>query len=58
MRTLKYITLGVLMVSLSLSSITNLFGQKPTIEFMETYTYGELTSKLDPDDRFYQLVEK
>lgn len=57
MKTLKYIVLGVLMISLSLSGITNLLGQKGSIEFLETYSYNEITSNLDPGDRFFQLFD-
>lgn len=57
MKTFKYIILGVLMVLLSLSSMTNLLGQKGSIIFMETYTYSEITSNLDPGNRLFQMIE-
>ncbi len=57
MRTFKYIILGVLMISLSLSSMTVLLGQKGSIEFLETYSFNEITSSLEPGDRFFQLID-
>ena len=56
MRTLKYIIVGVLMLSLSFSSMSNLLGQRESIEFLETYTYSEISSRLDPSDQFFQLI--
>ncbi|MEN8229931.1 MAG: hypothetical protein ABFS38_17355 [Bacteroidota bacterium] len=57
MKTFKYIILGVLMAILSLSSMTELLGQKGSIEFLETYSYSEIISHLDPGDRLFQLVD-
>jgi len=57
MKTFTYIILGVLMAVLSLSSKTDLLGQERSIEFLETYSYSEITSNLDPGDRFFQLVD-
>ena len=56
MKIFTYIKLGVLMVVLSLSSKTDMLGQERSIEFLETYSYNEITLNLDPGDRFFQLV--
>ena len=57
MKSYKNIILGVLMVTLSLSSMTNLLGQHGSIEFLETYSYCEFISNLDPGDRFFHLID-
>jgi len=52
MKTLKYILLGVILSSFVFSS----FAQSGTVTFCETYTQQEVLSKLDPDERFFTLV--
>jgi len=57
MKKIKYYILGVLMVSLSLSGINDLLGQKGSVKFMETYSCNEITSNLDQEDKFFQLID-
>lgn len=57
MKTIKYYILGILMVSLSMSGINNLWGQKGSVKFMETYSCNEITSNLDQEDKFFQLLD-
>ena len=57
MKTIKYVIVGVVVLSLSLSNISKLWGQEGSIEFMETYSCFEVTSNLDPEDKFFQLID-
>jgi len=57
MKLYKNIILAVLLITLCLSSMTNLLGQHGSIEFLETYSYTEFISNLDPGDRFFQLID-
>ncbi len=61
MRKFKYIILAILLISLSISSfphILNGISSTPTgdLMFLETYTYAEFTSKLDPADPFFKMI--
>jgi len=62
MKTVKYIILGVILSSLVISSFSfspsgKSFSQEGRVSFCETYTQQELTSNLDPDERFFTLVQ-
>ena len=57
MKKIKYYILGILMVSLSLNGLNNLWGQKASVKFMETYSCNEITSNLDTEDKFFRLIE-
>lgn len=52
MKTIKYIILGVILLSLVVSS----FSQEGKVTFCETYTQQELFSKLDPNESYCSLV--
>ena len=52
MKTIKYILLGVILLSLVISS----FAQSGTVTFCETYTQEEVLSRLDPEERFFTLI--
>ncbi len=61
MRKFKYIILAILLISLSISSFPNLlsgisFAPSGDLMFLETYTYAEFTSKLDPGDPFFKMI--
>jgi SecD/SecF fusion protein len=56
MKTIRYIVLGLVIVTLSLNDISGLFAQGSKVEFRETYRSGEITAQLDQDDRFYKLI--
>ena len=53
MKILKYIALGVILISLVFSSFT----QTETVIFSETYTQQEVLSKLDQDDHFFTWLQ-
>ena len=60
MRKFKYIILAILLISLSISSFPHILtgvSSAPSgdLMFLETYTYAEFTSKLDPDDPFFKM---
>lgn len=62
MKTLKYILLGVILSSLVFSSFSfipsgNSMAQSNDVRFCETYTQQEVFSKLDPEDKFFKLVQ-
>ena len=62
MRTLKYILLGVILLSLVFSSFSiytsrKRSAQSTSVTFCETYTQQEIISGLDRGDRFFTLVE-
>lgn len=57
MKTIKYITLGILIIILSFNSLSTLRGQEGSLRFVETYSVNEITSSLDPEDKFFQLIE-
>jgi hypothetical protein len=62
MKTIKYIILGLILSSLVISSFSftptrKSFYQEGKVSFYETYTQQELISKLDPDERFFTLVQ-
>ena len=52
MKTIKYILLGVILLSLVISS----FAQSGRVTFCETYTQEEVLSRLDPEERFFTLI--
>ncbi len=61
MRKFKYIILAILLISLSISSfphILNEISSAPSgdLKFLETYSYAEFTSKLDPGDPFFKMI--
>ena len=61
MKTLKYILLGVILSSLVFSSFSifpskKSFTQSGTVIFCETYSQQELISQLDPEERFFTMV--
>lgn len=61
MRKFKYIILAILLISLSISSFPHILnGISSTtsgdLMFLETYTYAEFTSKLDPVDPFFKMI--
>ena len=61
MRKFKYIILAILLISLSISSFPHILtgvSSAPSgdLMFLETYTYAEFTSKLDPDDPFFKMI--
>lgn len=61
MRKFKYIILAILLISLSISSfphILNGISSAPSgdLKFLETYSYAEFTSKLDPGDPFFKMI--
>ena len=56
MKTIRYIVLGMVMVTLSFGSLSGLLAQKGTMAFMETYANSVITSLLEPEDPFYRLV--
>ena len=62
MKNLKYILLGVILFSLVFSSFSfipsgNSRTQSDGVRFCETYTQQEVLSKLDPGDRFFELIQ-
>ena len=61
MKTLKYIALGVILLSLIFSSFSIYPSRKSSIQaetvtFCETYTQEEVLSKLDTEDLFFTLA--
>lgn len=56
MKTFKYIILGVILLSLVVSSFS--FSQPDKVIFCETYTLHELISMLDSDEKLFTLVQK
>ena len=57
MKTIKYFILGISMAILTLGGFINLIAQKSTIEFLETYTGEEITSRLEKGDMLFQLMD-
>jgi len=62
MKTIKYIILGIvisliIMSSFSFSSSNKNFTQTESVRFCSTYTQQEVLARLNPEDKFYLLVE-
>lgn len=56
MKKIKYIILGVILLSLLVSSFS--FSQEEKVIFCETYTLHELLSMLDSDEKLFTMVQK
>jgi len=72
MKKLKYITLVIILISLMISSFPYILGgsafaktlperestvQAGELKFLEAYTFGELSSLLDKDHPFFQMID-
>jgi hypothetical protein len=57
MKRFRYFISGLLMALFILAGTSNLNAQQATIQFLATYTNAEVTSLLNRDDRFFQLIE-
>lgn len=55
MKTIKYIIITIVILSMTLGSFSNLSGQE-NILFAETYNQSEVTSSLEKNDLFFTLV--
>jgi SecD/SecF fusion protein len=55
MKTIKYILLAIILISLSIRSFSQ--EQAGELLFLEAYTLGELSAKLAPDDPFFGLIQ-
>jgi SecD/SecF fusion protein len=57
MKTIKYIVMGMVILSITMGGFTNIFGQAAN-GFVETYKSKEITSLLDKGDVFFTLVNR
>jgi SecD/SecF fusion protein len=55
MKTIKYIILGIFILTSTLGRITTLMGQG-SIDFSETYSFQEVVSGLEPTDPFFRYI--
>ncbi len=56
MKTIKYIILGIVILSMTMGSFSRTMGQDK-VQFSETYTFREFTAHLDEGDQFFTLLE-
>lgn len=56
MKTIRYIVLEMVMVTLSFGSLSGLFARQGTIMFTETYAHSVITSRLEPEDPFFLWI--
>jgi len=54
MKTLKYIIFTIISISLSISSFSQ--DQASDLKFLEAYTFGEFSAKLDQGNPFFQMI--
>lgn len=57
MKTIRYIILGLAITLILFGNLNISWGQHTPVEFLETYTKEEIYSGLDPEDRFFRLME-